>query len=228
MKLSKMWLCVLVGLAGFLLAGIRMQAESAPAVPVRVNKVVIYPSGRETISQLQGQGITKVDVYDSYWVAEATDQQFEAVRSIYGSRAVLANYLNRISLRVGSIDTSSGKQFDVPPKMQESETNGRRLRIVQFKGPIQPDWLADLNRLPGLKIINYIPHNAYLVFMDAITEKQLQTLRQTGGPVQWVGPYHPYYKINTMLLGSIGVVDVNVALVDSPEGEAALKEIVSY
>ena len=228
MKFSKMWLCVLVGLAGFLLLGVRVKAVSTSALPDSLNKIIIYPSGNETINQLRQLGIADVEDFGSYWIAEATGKQVDAARHLYGSRLILANYLNRISLLRGSIDTTTGDQFEVPAKLREPETKGRRLRLIQFKGPIQPQWLADLNKLAGLKIINYVPSDAYLVFMDETTEGQVRALKEMGEPIQWIGPYHPYYKMGAALQNTLDTVDVYVGLVDSPEGEAALKEITSY
>ena len=117
------------------------------------NKVIVYPGPGDSIDQLKQQGIEKVDNYGSYWVAEVGDKNLAKLKATFGNRAVAANDLNHIELRGASIDTT-GKQPAVPEGMEQVETPGRRLRIVQFKGPIQPEWLAKLKSVNGAKVIN--------------------------------------------------------------------------
>ncbi len=146
---------------------------------------MIQPAKGETIDQLRQQGITRVDNYGSYWLAEVDAKQLADLKATHGDRVVDADYLNLIELRGATIDVRAGEP-PVTPDMQEVETTGRRLRIVQFKGPIRPQWLAELKGLKGLQIITYVPNNGYLVFMDAPTEKKVQAMRVPDGPVQWI------------------------------------------
>src|SRR5580700_3323413 len=206
MKFSVIRWCALVSLIGICLAG--FEAQGGSTLPQK-NRVIIYPARGETISQLRQQGIASVDNYGSYWVAEVTDKQLASLSAIPGNRVVLANYLNQIALQFNSIDTANGAGM-VPADMQEADTAGRRLLLIQFKGPIQPEWLTPVKHLPNLQIVNYVPNNAYLVFTDTATEKQLEALRVPRGPIQWVGAYHPYYKISSALRQTVGGVDVDV------------------
>jgi len=43
--------------------------------------------------------------------------------------------------------------------------SGRRLHLVQFAGPVKPEW-HDALRHAGVQVVSYIPHNAYLVYGD--------------------------------------------------------------
>ena len=202
--------------------------QAAPAVNAgTINKVIVYPGPSDSIDQLKQQGIEKVDNYGSYWVAEVRDKNLAKLKATFGSRAVLANDLNHIELRAASIDTT-GKAPAAPAGLEQVETPGRRLRIVQFKGPIQPEWLTKLQSLNGVKVINYVPNNAYLVFLDAAAENEVRALREPAGPVQWVGAYHPSYKLTSALQKADFIMDVNVAVVDAPEAETALEFIRSF
>src|SRR2546426_10432422 len=115
------------------------------------NKVIIYPAGDESIAQLQQQGITKADDYGSYWVVEATDQQANSLKRTRGNRVIQANYLNRIELMAVQIDTT-GAEPAALTDLQQPETGGRRLRLIQFKGPVRSEWLEQVKVVGGIKV----------------------------------------------------------------------------
>src|ERR1017187_1940870 len=207
------WL--LVGVIGLALGFI---GQAAPADNTGANrKVIIYPGPGDSIDQLKQQGVEKVDNYGSYWVAEVGDKDLAKVRATFGDRIVPANNLNRIELRTASINTA-GSGLAMPTGLEQVESPGQRLRLVQFKGPIQPEWLAKLKNLSGVKVINYVPNNAYLVWLDQPAEDNLCAMKDANGPIQSVGPYHPYYKIQPGLLNANGqdgdsLVSVRVTMV---------------
>lgn len=51
----------------------------------------------------------------------------------------------------------------------------------------------------GARLGRFLPHNAYIVRMDAPTAAAVADLE----PVRWVGPYHPAYKLDEPLLQAI-------------------------
>ncbi|HUI05396.1 MAG TPA: choice-of-anchor D domain-containing protein [Verrucomicrobiae bacterium] len=226
MKFSTGRLCALIGVTsaiGLLLGGVQPYAWSANA-STQKSKVLIYPSANETIEQLKQQGIDTVDNCGPYWLAEVSDQDLAKVEAMYGDRAEPQDDLNRIDLQTMTIDTTGGEPV-VPPGLQQTETKGRRLRLIQFKGPVLPQWLEQVKRLKNVEVIHYVPNNAYLIYLDAAAEKQFDALREPNGPIQWIGAYHPYYKLGLALQHASGPIDVNVAAVNDPEGRAALKKV---
>ena len=202
-----------------------VHGQSAPA---KKNKVIIYPTGTESVSQLKERGIDRVVNYGSYWLVEAADDQVKSLSASYGDRAISGNYLNYIELQAMPINTAAGEPAAVPADLQQTEMGGRRLRLIQFKGPIIPEWLEQVKALKNVEIVLYIPNNAYVIFTDAQTEKKIEALRDPAGPIQWMGAYHPYYKLSSALQKATGTIDVSVAVVDAPEGQAALDRIRSY
>lgn len=223
MKFSGWRLCMLVSMASVLLAGWETFAHTTSLAR---NKVIIHPLADETIDLLKQEGISKVDDYGSYWLVEVNDQDLRKLKATYGNRVIQQDHFNRIDLEMMSIDTDAAEPV-VPLHLQQAETKGRRLRIVQFKGPVRSEWFERLKSLPDVEVVHYVPNNAYLVFIDAATEKKLNLLRVPDGPIQWVGAYHPYYKLGLSLQKAVGVVDVHIAVVDSTEGRTALDKIVS-
>jgi hypothetical protein len=97
---------------------------------------------------------------------------------------------NLILLNAARLDTSQ-------PEIQARRKPvggfaGQRLHLVQFAGPVQPSWRKALLEA-GAQIVNYIPHNAYLVYGDATALARVQSsaARVT---MQWDGPYLDAYK----------------------------------
>jgi hypothetical protein len=72
---------------------------------------------------------------------------------------------------------------------------GRRLHLVQFIGPIKPEW-RDALETNGAQIVHYIPENAYLVRADAPTLARLQNWSAASGVVQWEGSYTGDLKLH--------------------------------
>ena len=207
---------VLAGVSAVVFSGTRAAQTSAK----QSHKVIIYPTGDERVGQLKQQGITKVTDYGSYWVAEVTDDQMASLKSKHGNRLCAAENFNKIELESASIDTTVGEP-EVPNAFKAVDGEGRRLRIVQFTGPIRTEWLKAVKAVDGkVTVLHYVPNNAYLVQVDQKAEQALEGLKEPSGPIQWIGAYHPYYKAKpTFLTSGMESVTVRVGLVNSMDGE---------
>jgi hypothetical protein len=73
--------------------------------------------------------------------------------------------------------------------------SGKHLHLVQFAGPVKPEWLADLEN-HGAHIVSYLPENAYLIYGDSNAIAKIQTWAGTNQFVQWEGAYADDYKIH--------------------------------
>ena len=76
---------------------------------------------------------------------------------------------------------------------------GQRAHLLQFTGPIQPDWHAAL-RQTGVQILNYLPDNAYLVYGDAAALARAQSLPA----VRWHGAYRAEHKVHPRARQQLG------------------------
>ena len=94
-----------------------------------------------------------------------------------------------IHLNAGGIDTV---QAAAPARMS-AEFPGKRLHLVQFAGPIQPEWVETLTQA-GYQIVDYIPDNAYLVYGGAAA---LKSVRARAQHLRWEGAYLAGDKINS-------------------------------
>lgn len=120
----------------------------------------------------------------------------------------------RILLNAGVIDTAA-------PEAQARRTAalpaaGKAMRLVQYPGPIQPGWYADLAGT-GVKIVTYIPENAYLVWG---TGAQLAAVRKLPD-IQWEGDYTPFDRIDPGTKSPTGAYSVQL-VEDETENPATL------
>lgn len=72
---------------------------------------------------------------------------------------------------------------------------GRKLHLVQFVGPVKPEWQASLEQT-GARIISYVPQNAYLIQADAKALQHFQTWAAAAVVVQWEGEYFGEFKLH--------------------------------
>ncbi|HUN81434.1 MAG TPA: S8 family serine peptidase [Phycisphaerae bacterium] len=103
---------------------------------------------------------------------------------------------NKILLNTGALDTTlpAVRQLQAP----RGAFSGKSLHLVQFAGPIHSDWYQELQRT-GVKIVSYIPNNAYLVYGDAIQVASLQASASLAPEFQWNGEFTPFYKIHPVV-----------------------------
>lgn len=134
---------------------------------------------------------------------------FGEVVEDYGSFVVLRSSASQKAAaeQVGAVPVSTRLylgvyNFDPLVGFQESMLGGHPLArfdsledaggdfVVQFSAPIRSQWLDDL-RAAGLRLVQYLPDNAYLVAGDA---RALEAVRGHAR-VRWVGAYEPAYRL---------------------------------
>ncbi len=98
-----------------------------------------------------------------------------------------------ITLNAGHLDTKKPEIKAL--KKSAGNFAGKRMHLIHFAGPIKPEWRKDLETA-GVKIITYIPNNAYLVYGDAKAIGKIQSYATTARHVQWDGQYADAYKLH--------------------------------
>ncbi len=73
----------------------------------------------------------------------------------------------------------------------------RRLRIVQFDGPVKDAWLDQL-RATGAFLVSYLPSNAYVVVTDPLSDGALGKLRVNDWLLS-ISTYEPAFKLRPEL-----------------------------
>lgn len=132
-----------------------------------------------------------------------------------GLRNTITAVDDSILLRGITIQPGRGEPA-VPSAMQQSLVAGKSLWIVQFAGPVLPEWLDGL-MAAGLEIVAYLPNNAYIVWGEQPAAR-LNSLSAERPVIRWQGAYHPYYRLSPDLRpdqerASLGeMVDVTVQI----------------
>ena len=138
---------------------------------------------------LQGGGRLVAD-YDSFQLIETTEPTPSDSRR---ARIQIESKTDEIELNSIRIKTRSpeGKAL----RKARGKFNGNTLHLIQFIGPIKPEWREAVEQL-GVKFVNYVPQNAYLVSGDATALTRLQTWIAKTNVVQWDGEFASSYKIH--------------------------------
>src|SRR5436305_8568834 len=124
--------------------------------PAKRHKLKV--SDGELARQIVARGASVVADYGSYQLFEADSATTAAFTP---SDAVeLSDEENLVMLNTGAIDTT--KSEAQISRLPIGAFIGRRLHLVQFAGPVKPEWYDALARM-GVRIVAYIPHNTFLI-----------------------------------------------------------------
>jgi len=154
-----------------------------------------------------------VEDYGSFQLVEVSDAELAAVAALPGVE--LQDEYNVIRLNAGAIDTAS--EHGASLRGMVLPESGKALHLIQFVGPVQPAWYKELQDT-GVRVITYIPNNAYLVYGDA---EALTALGKMGTArfVQWNGAYLNDFKLDPSL-SEVKTGEYQIQLVDDPKANA--------
>jgi hypothetical protein len=110
--------------------------------------------------------------------------------------------LNAVRLDTRAVSPTAGRAL----RKSAGSFAGKHLHLVQFAGPVKPEWRAALEKT-GAHIVSYIPENAYLIYGDSTALGRMQSWAGTNEFVQWEGAYADDYKIHpdARLIGANGI-----------------------
>ena len=128
--------------------------------------------------------------YGSFHILEVNRAAADRLLSTGG--AANADAQNLVLLNTGALDTTSANAAELGAKSLVM-TGGKQLHLVQFPGPIKPEWMT-LLEASGVQVVTPIPSNAYLVYGDDRALNGVVSLA-TAGLLQWQAAYLPEYKL---------------------------------
>jgi len=159
--------------------------------------------------------------YEGFIMAELSQKQIDHLEA-RGATVIVEKNLFSIGIDGYTFDTRSGE-----PKIKEAlgytpRTGTEGSYLVQFVGPIKSEWLETIENM-GAENIFYYPYNAMLVKATPELKSTLEGL----GFVQWIGSYHPAYKIRPSLteLRSGETRDVKIITYEAEGVESVLSTI---
>lgn len=150
------------------------------------------PSGRhkielrdeELVRHVLEEGGRVIADYGSYKLLEVNSDIARVIGN--NDKVEFRDEYNLIMLNAGELDTTDEKLAEAKP--QGLNFSGKRLHLVQFAGPVRPEWFDELVDA-GVQVISYIPNNAYLVYGDRRSLRRVQRLTDRKTNVQWDGEY---------------------------------------
>src|SRR5262245_53680375 len=145
----------------------------------------------ELAQQLSQQGAELIADYGSFQLFRVDDALARTAFPHPGAEK--ADHQNIIALNARHLDTTTDEVKALRKSVLPS--SGKRLHLVQFAGPIKPQW-RDALEATGVHIVTYIPHNAYLVYGHGPALVKMQAWAATADCVQWEGAYLDDYKIH--------------------------------
>ena len=140
--------------------------------------------------ELIGRGGKLVGDYGSFQIIETQETQPTDSRRSRTESADDSDFieLNSVQLNTRSAETKALRK-------QRASFTGKRLHLIQFAGPVKPEWRDEIEQR-GVKIVSYVPNNAYVVHGDTAALARLQSWAANTNVVQWEGDYADDYKVH--------------------------------
>jgi subtilisin-like proprotein convertase family protein len=227
------YLAVLLGLLPWLLwqsgSQAAKQADPGRAAAAASNAVLAYrsPGPRHKVQvtdpvlrqQLLAQGARLLAQYGAAQLLSVDDSQWQTLATRPDATGFATrDEENLLLLKAGAIDTSIPAVQAARQQLRQAASAqpeaGKTLHLVQFAGPVKPEWYAEL-AATGVQIVGYIPHNAYLIYGEAAALSRVQSWAQRSAAVQWDGVFAAQYKFDPSLN------ELRAALSKAPAGAAA-------
>ncbi len=167
------------------------QPASVASFPSSAHGQKFRVNDPELARQSIASGAELVADYGSFQVFRANGQLAQKL-SIDSSADEISSQ-DVIALHAGPLNTAV-------PQVQALRKSvalnpGKHLHLVQFVGPVKPEWRAELLKT-GVIIVSYVPHNTYLVYGPTPVLRQVQAWAAQSPYVQWEGEYLGDYKIH--------------------------------
>ncbi|MBI1850543.1 MAG: S8 family serine peptidase [Planctomycetes bacterium] len=195
-----------------------------------LHKVLIPRAASPALDSLRAMGSVRRSIdYGTFRLLVVGDDALPLVESL--REATLRDDLDQIAINRWVVDGREGEPSDLPEaERQQPALFDPQLAVVQFVGPARDRWLDRLGHDLGVRVVGYLPNDAYLVLASPTAWDAMSRRAASGrGPIQWVGVYHPAYRTSPHLDAAIArddeAVDVVVELIDSPRGGATAERI---
>jgi hypothetical protein len=166
---------------------VHLAVFTAPCVAT-AHKVQVRDAS--TAAQIVSDGGQLLADYGGYRLYQVDQVRTALVES---GAADIRDDCNLIRLNAATIDTSTATVQAA--RQAISVFSGKRMHLVQFVGPIKPEW-RDALKQTGVQIVTYIPQDTYLVYGDAGALANVRELAGAATWVQWHGDYLDDYKIH--------------------------------
>ncbi|MDP2773446.1 MAG: S8 family serine peptidase, partial [Nocardioides sp.] len=203
---------------------------ASPAASSGVRSTVLLDRGdRVARRALVAADATRLVEYGAFSLWSVPARGRAAVAEVPALAATLSR--PQILLRGRTLETS--RPVPAPTALPTPDTDGPRLEIVQYVGPVKPSWVSDLEGT-GARVVSYLPDNAYVVLVGPAATKAFDELVGSDPLVQYSGAFHPEYRLAPELLDLVEkpataprTSDVTVQVVDGPGADEAVAAVTA-
>lgn len=166
-------------------------------------------------NSLVAKGAKVIGHYGAFSVLEADDAALVGTAT---NRLEIADRWNYIRLNAREMGTRAAEIKALRKPI--GAFSGKRLHLVQFAGPIKPEWVEALNQ-SGATIVTYIPENTYLVYGDSAALARMQGWAGAAPSVQWEGEYTRDLKVHPAARTAAGAFAIQL-VADTNSNSATL------
>src|SRR5438445_491165 len=111
------------------------------------------------ISDILQSGGDLIADYGSFQLFSVDEKT--AARLSKAQKTENVSHHNKIELNAGPLDTTTEEVKAL--RISVAAGSAKNLHLIHFAGPIKPEWRDQLEQT-GVKIVSYIPQNAYLIY----------------------------------------------------------------
>lgn len=192
-RLTARWRGFLGGLLAALVAGVPAFSQvNLTGVPTGGGSAIKLRVSNPTVAQaLTASGGELIGDYGAFQLFRANAALAAGLVGQPGVEDVTGQ--NVIQLNARPLDTTLPEVKAMRTAVSASPV--KRLHLLQFAGPVKPEWQQELERNGGI-VVTYIPHNAYLIYASGTVLSQIQTWAAGATYVQWDGPYLDEFKLH--------------------------------
>jgi len=176
-------------------------------------------------------GFSLLEDYGSFRLYGVTGQALDALPQSARIRVRVLGEIDRLHLDRQPFDTQRDR-LSIPGHLRATPTQDPSLMLVQFHGPIRQRWLDELE-VKGASPVHYVRSNGYLVLADGSARQALRTLQSTRQHLQYLEPYHPFFKLGSGLLERVETpgdfptrVKLTIQMVNHP-GKANSESVIA-
>ncbi len=173
-------------------------------------------------AELEKQGARVLGDYGSFKLVQVDDATLKALPT--DSDVELRDDYDQILLNAGVIDTASASAQSLRGMRKTVAASGKRFHLVHFSGPVRSEWLEELEAT-GVKVVTYVPNNAYLVYGDGAALGGLQRHITASKTIQWDGEYLDDYKLHPSIQ-TIDTPTYAIQLIKDDEANSATLALI--
>ncbi|WP_233261948.1 S8 family serine peptidase [Vitiosangium sp. GDMCC 1.1324] len=171
-------------------------------------------------AELEKHGAKVLGDYGSYKLVQVDDATLDSLSPAKG--AELRDDYDHILLNAGVIDTAS--EYAKSQRGMVKKAAGKGFHIVHFDGPVKAEWLEEL-KATGVRVVTYIPNNAYLVYGDVAAMGSLQKHIAAAPAIRWDGEYLNDYKLDPTVQ-TVATPAYSIQLIKDEETNGATLELI--